>query len=492
MGAILSIDQGTTGTTAFLIDSENLEVLGKVNKEFPQIFPKPGWVEHNLNDIWDTVSFTVTKVLKDCNLRAKDIDCIGITNQRETICAFDKQGSPLRNAIVWQDRRTYEFCEELKDNKEAIIKKKTGLPLDPYFSGSKIHWLIENDKGVKKAIENQDCLFGTIDTFLIYKLSGGESHSTEASNASRTLLFNIEDGQWDQDLLALFKVPLETLPECKNSFDNFGVTQGLGFLPDGIPITGVLGDQQAALFGQAGFKKGMSKCTYGTGAFYLINTEEQCVRSNNGLLSTIAYRENGRDFYAIEGSSYIAGAAVQWLRDKLGIIENSPQIESLSKRASNDTMANILFLPFFTGIGSPYWVGNATAAIVGLTRDTGNEQIARACLEGICLSINDLVESVEKDTGLKVEELRVDGGAVVNDFLMELQANYSQTKIIRPKVIETTAYGAACAAAIGKGLHTKEDIERLWSEDKVFNPQSSQYFLHKKEEWKKVIKRLYL
>lgn len=492
MGAILSIDQGTTGTTAFIIDSGSLKVLGKVNKEFPQIFPKPGWVEHNLNDIWDTVSYTVTKVMKDCNVTGKDIDCIGITNQRETICAFDKQSNPLRNAIVWQDRRTFDYCESKRSKLGDTIKEKTGLPLDPYFSGTKLNWLIENDDIVKNAISESNCLFGTIDTFLIHKLTGSQSHATEASNASRTLLFNIETGDWDQELLDTFKVPSSTLPKCLNSFDEFGTTLGLDFLPDGIPITGVLGDQQAALFGQAGFKKGMSKCTYGTGAFYLINTEDECVRSKNGLLSTIAYRENGKDYYAIEGSSYIAGAAVQWLRDQLGIIKNSGEVEALSKKASEESMENILFLPFFTGLGSPYWIGNATAAITGLTRDTGNPEIARACLEGICLSINDLVDSIQSDTGLKVEELRVDGGAVVNDFLMELQSNFSQTKIIRPKVIETTAFGAACAAAIGKGLHTKENIEKLWAEDKTFQPKLTPYFEKKTSQWKNTIKRLYL
>lgn len=492
MGAILSIDQGTTGTTAVAVDSKTLEVLGKVNHEFPQIYPKPGWVEHNLNDIWNTVVKTVTEVLVKAKLDPKDIECIGITNQRETICPFHKDGRPIRNAIVWQDRRTYKLCEDLRPKHGELIKSKTGLPLDPYFSGTKIHWLLQEDDQVKEAYKSDDCLFGTIDTYLIYKLTGQKSHKTEASNASRTLLFNIESGKWDQELLNLFDIDPKTLPEVTDSFNSFGETSGLGFLPDGIPITGVLGDQQSALFGQAGISKGMSKCTYGTGAFYLINTGEDLVRSNNGLLSTIAYRKDGKDYYAIEGSSYIAGAAVQWLRDQLEFFPESPQIEKMANEATDDQMENILFLPFFTGIGSPYWVGNATAAIVGLTRDTGKPEISRACLEGITLSINDLIQSVEQDTGEKVKELRVDGGAVINDFLMQTQANFSQTTIVRPKVIETTAFGAACAAAIGNNRLTLEELAEKWKEDKKFPPQSGEYFESKKTKWKETIKRLYL
>ncbi len=492
MGAILSIDQGTTGTTAVLIDSKSLKLIAKVNHEFPQIFPQPGWVEHNLNDIWNTVIKTVTEVLVKGSIKANEIECIGITNQRETICPFHRDGRPVRNAIVWQDRRTFKTCQELKSQHEETIKRKTGLPLDPYFSGTKIHWMIQNDPQVQDAIKDDDCLFGTIDTFLIYKLTGCTSHKTEASNASRTLLYNIEKDEWDQELLDLFQIDKKHLPEVTDSFTHFGETLGLGFLPDGIPITGVLGDQQSALFGQAGIDKGMSKCTYGTGAFYLINTGTELVRSQNGLLTTIAYRKNGKCFYAVEGSSYIAGAAVQWLRDQLEFFPESSQIEKMAMEASDERMENILFLPFFTGIGSPYWVGDATAAIVGLTRDTGKSEISRACLEGITLSINDLIESVEQDTQQKVKELRVDGGAVVNDLLMQTQANFSQTQIIRPEVIETTAYGAACAAAIGKGTLTNEELSKKWREDKSFHPKESPYHEGKKKKWKETIKKLYL
>jgi glycerol kinase len=471
MGAILSIDQGTTGTTAVLIDSKSLNLLAKVNHEFPQIYPQPGWVEHNLNDIWNTVVKTVSEVIVKASLKTSDIECIGITNQRETICPFYKDGRPIRNAIVWQDRRTYNLCQELKTKHEDSIKKKTGLPLDPYFSGTKIHWMIKSDPQVQEAISNDDCLFGTIDCYLIYKLTGCSSHKTEASNASRTLLYNIEDDKWDSELLDLFDIDKKHLPEVTDSFSKFGVTKGLGFLPDGIPITGVLGDQQSALFGQAGIERGMSKCTYGTGAFYLINTGTDVVRSKNGLLTTIAYRENGKCYYALEGSCYIAGAAVQWLRDQLEFFPESPQIEKMAMNASDEQMQNILFLPFFTGIGSPYWVGNATAAIVGLTRDTGKPELSRACLEGITLSINDLIESIEQDTQQKVTELRVDGGAVVNDLLMQAQANFSETKIIRPLLLKPQLMGQLVLQRLAMVHLQKKSSLRSGKKKNALNPR---------------------
>ncbi len=492
MTAILAIDQGTTGTTAALIDSKTLDLLGKVNKEFPQIFPKPGWVEHNLENIWATVATTITEVLTKCDLSVHDIAAIGITNQRETTCSFNKEGKPLNNAIVWQDRRTQGFCNENKPKYEKLLKEKTGLPLDPYFSGTKMKWLIENIDSIRSGLSKNDSLFGTIDTFLIYKLSGCESFVTEASNASRTLLYNLDKGEWDDELLKIFNIPKESLPSIKSSFGNFGQTKGLSFLPDGIPITGCLGDQQAALFGQAGIQKGMSKCTYGTGAFYLLNTGDELIHSKNGLLTTVAYRENGKDYFALEGSCYIAGAAVQYLRDNLTFIGKASEVEDLAKQATDETMENILFLPFFTGLGSPYWVSEAKGAILGITRDTGKNQIARSCLEGIALSINDLKESFEKDSGIITKELRVDGGAVVNDYLMELQASMNNTIIIRPEVIETTAFGAACAAGIGAKLFSKEEMAQKWKENKQFSPKQSEYFSRKKTQWKEAIKKLYL
>ena len=492
MGNILAIDQGTTGTTAALVDIESLKLTAKANEEFPQIFPSPGLVEHDLEDIWKTVGNTISAVIDKANIKAEDIKSIGITNQRETICAFRRSGEPLANAIVWQDRRTHQFCADASSTQKESIREKTGLPMDPYFSGTKVHWLINNNKDVQKALKEDDCLFGTIDTFLLYRLTGNKSFATEPSNASRTLLFNIKTSVWDKGLCDLFHVPQSSLPTVQSSFGNFGTTLGLEFLPDGIQISGILGDQQAALFGQAGFDKGMSKCTYGTGAFYLANTGEELKTSNNGLLTTIAYQEAGKNYYALEGSSYITGAAVQWLRDNLKIIEDSSQVEELARKATEDSTQNILLLPFFTGLGSPYWVSDAQAAIVGITRDTGNPQIARACLEGIALSINDLILSVEKDFGEKISELRVDGGAVVNDLLMEFQASFSNLKIIRPAVIETTAFGAACAAAIGANLMSKDDIRNSWKSDKEFTIQPSSYHAKKKDQWNKVIEKLYL
>jgi glycerol kinase len=489
---ILSIDQGTTGTTAALVDLETLQITKKTNQEFEQIFPKPGQVEHNLNDIWATVETTVKQVVSDSGARFDQIQGIGITNQRETICAFKKDGSPLCNAIVWQDRRTQDFCKSASKDQKEMIQQKTGLTLDPYFSGTKIKWLIENNTEVKKALAEDNCLFGTIDTYLLYRLSSGKAYATEPSNASRTLLFNIQESCWDEELLQLFNVTKSSLPTVKSSFGEFGKTEGLGFLPDGIKISGILGDQQAALFGQAGFQKGMSKCTYGTGAFYLINTGKELKRSSHGLLTTIAYQENGINYYALEGSSYIAGAAVQWLRDNLKIIKESSEIEALALEASSSSMENILFLPFFTGIGSPHWISDAQAAIVGITRDTGNAQIAKACLEGICLSINDLIQSVEKDFGEELKELRVDGGAVVNDLLMRTQSSFSNLTIIRPEVIETTAFGAACAAAIGAGLMTKEDISQNWRSEKVFKEERSSYHIEKKKKWDRYISKSFL
>ena len=492
MKAILAIDQGTTGTTAILINSETMEFIGKVNKEYPQIYPKPGWVEHNLNDIWESVRTSILELLANNKFSPSDIITIGITNQRETICPFTKNGEPISNAIVWQDRRTEEFCHSIDAETRKAITLETGLPVDPYFSGTKIKWLIENDHKVKEEIKNQNCYFGTIDTFLIYKLTGNKSFFTEPSNASRTLLYNLKEGDWSSSLLDKFNVPSEALPKIKDSFGLFGHTYNLDFLPNNISITGVLGDQQAALFGQAGISKGDSKCTYGTGAFYLMNTGDQLQYSDNGLLTTIAYRQNGKDYFALEGSCYIAGAAVQWLRDNLSFFESSPEVEDLARKATDESMKNIMFLPYFSGLGTPYWKSDAQAAIVGLTRDSGKEQISRACLEGICLSINELIEVFEKDSGIKASELKVDGGAVSNELLNQMQANFSNITIIKPVVIETTAFGAAAAAAIGKDLFNKEELPNLWKQEKAYTARPTDYNASKIKQWKSLINSLYL
>lgn len=493
-GFILAIDQGTTGTTAALIDAQTLEFMGKTNKEFPQIFPKPSWVEHNLNDIWACTEAVIKSVLEKFNVHSSDIKCIGITNQRETVGAWNKNGKPLANAIVWQDRRTSDFCQKLKDKGHTeTIKTKTGLTVDPYFSGSKINWLLRNSPDVQTAVKDNDLCFGNIDTFLLYKLSSGNSFATEPSNASRTMLFNIVDGSWDKDLLDLFEISQDFLPEVKDSFGNFGQTQGLSFLPDGIPITGILGDQQSALFGQAGTKKGEMKCTYGTGAFYLLNIGDHVSYSENGLLTTVAYQKDGKRVYAFEGSCYIAGAAVQWLRDQLKLFDASPEIEALAVDANDEETENIVFLPFFSGIGSPHWKPEAKACILGLTRDSSIKHISKACLEGVALSVNDLIQAAIKDSGASIHSLKVDGGMVANNAFLKMQAGFSNLEVIRPKVIETTAYGAALAAAIGAGLKNFEDLDHLWKKDVSFNPlTNTSYIERKKVLWSDSISKLFL
>lgn len=497
MKYILSIDQGTTGTTACLIDAKNFSFIGKVNREYPQIYPSPSWVEHNLNDIWASVEYTVSEVLKRHQVSRGDIACIGITNQRETTCAFDKSGTPLSHAIVWQDRRTSDFCHELRARAGLTekIKSLTGLQIDPYFSGSKMNWLLKNNPQVAKASADNQLCFGTIDTFLLYKLTSGSTFKTDASNASRTMLMNLKTAQWDEELLSLFHIPKNALPSIEDSFGLFGKTRGLTFLPDGIPITGILGDQQSALFGQAGFSEGEMKCTYGTGAFVLLNTGDKCVYSKSGLLTTVEYKHRGKIIYALEGSSYIAGAAVQWLRDNLKIISKSSEVETLAKQiGSLDEMKHILFFPFFSGIGSPHWNAEAKAAIVGLTRDSNQSHMAYATLEGIALSINDLLSAMRADTGLAINSLKVDGGAVENSLLMKLQASISNTKIIRPKIIETTAYGAALAAAVGAEMVNLSDLNHIWQMDQSFEGEAelNRYTHSKKELWNQTLKKLFL
>lgn len=495
MNYILSIDQGTTGTRSCLIDATTFTMIGQVSREYPQIYPKPSWVEHNLNDIWSTVEVTIRELLKNHNVQAQTIKAIGITNQRETTCAFDKKGTPLANAIVWQDRRTADFCQELRDkNLSEKIKEKTGLPIDPYFSATKMSWLLKNDSAVMEAAKSNNLLFGTVDTFLLYKLTGNVSHKTDASNASRTMLMNLKTCDWDKDLLDIFSVSRESLPSIEDSFGEFGVTKGLSVLPDGIPVTGILGDQQSALFGQAGFHKGEMKCTYGTGAFVLLNTGEELIYSKSGLLTTVEYRHKGKTVYALEGSSYIAGAAVQWLRDNLKIISKSTEVEPLAREVKNlEELKHIQFFPFFAGIGSPYWNAEAKGALTGLTRDSSRSHIAFACLEGIAMSINDLLSAMKKDTGLEIKTLKVDGGAAANSLLMELQATISETTIIRPKVIETTAFGAAMAAAIGAGLTDFEKLSTTWKKDREFPIEQDllPYIMDKKILWNKTIQAFF-
>ena len=491
---ILAIDQGTTGSTSLLVNESNFEIIAKANNEFRQILPEPGIVEHNLNDIWESVKKSTLQVLNETGIDPKLITSIGITNQRETITAFSKSGEQIENAIVWQDRRTSNYCTKLRESGyEEKVSQLTGLTLDPYFSGTKINWLINNSEKIKSAIRENNCYFGNIDTYLLFKLTDGKSYFTEATNASRTMLMDLRTTNWSNDLCELLEVPINCLPEIRPSFGNFGKTQGLDFLPDGIPITGVLGDQQSALFGQGGISKGDLKCTYGTGAFALINTGEQIKFSNNGLLTTVAYSTDTSTTYAIEGSSYIAGAAVQWLRDNLGIINSAPEVEQLALKINNlDEMKNLCFYPYFTGIGSPYWKSEATASIQGITRDTNKNHLSLACLESIALTIDDLIRAMEKDSSNQIKTLRVDGGAVANNTLNQLQASFSDVTVERPEVIETTALGAALASAIGNNKIDIQDVKRFSRVEKRFEPTNEKYFKDKLTTWKNNQQRTYL
>lgn len=492
MNYLLAIDQGTTGTTSLLIEASTLKIVDKEKCDYRQIYPKPGWVEHDLNDIWESVTLSVTEVLKRTGIDSAKITAIGITNQRETTCAYTKDGKPLHNAIVWQDRRTADFCDKHSQKYNEVCRKKTGLPLDPYFSGTKMRWFLDNVNAVKEAADKKNLCLSTVDTFLVHRLTDKSSYVTEASNASRTMLMNLETFDWDDELLKFFGVSREFLPDIKESFTHFGETRSVGFLPDGIPILSILGDQQAALFGQACVNVGDIKSTYGTGAFLVLNTGEQLIHSSTGLLSTVAYSFKGKKIYALEGSAYIAGAAVQWLRDNLKCIKASPEVSQLASGVTDlSQMENVLFLPFFTGIGTPYWNSHAKAAIVGLTRDTHNGHIARACLEGIALSLNDSVSSFKKDFP-HLNDIRVDGGAAANDILMQMQANFSQKKILRPKIIDTTAFGVAVGCLVGKGEVSIEEMGKYWKLEKEFSPEKNAYYSSKKALWDETIQRLYL
>lgn len=477
---ILAIDQGTTGTTAMLVN-RNLKVLAAKNVEYRQIYPKPGWVEHNLTDIWNSTLKAIKGVLADASRGgkkssgasaiAKQIAAIGITNQRETSCFWSrKSGKALSNAIVWQDRRTSDMCAQLKRiGLESDIQRRSGLLLDPYFSATKISWSLENNAAISNAAKNGDCAFGTIDTFLVYKLTNGESHVTEPSNASRTMLFNIEKLQWDEELLRIFKVPHSMLPRVMNSNSHFGDTKKVPGLPDGIPIHGILGDQQSALLGQACLEEGMAKCTYGTGSFILLNTGSNIKRSQHRLLSTVAWKMGSEVAYALEGGAFTAGASVQWIRDGLKFIKKSSEIEKLAKSVKSSE--GVIFVPAFAGIGAPHWMADARASFFGITRGTNQAHIARAVLEGIALMNLDILKAMENDMGSKLISLNVDGGACSNNLLMQFQADILDCELVRPKIIETTALGAVFAAGLGVGLwSTLDDIKKTWKKERSFKP----------------------
>jgi glycerol kinase len=467
MKYILSLDQGTTSSRAILFDHAG-SIVAVAQKEFPQIFPKPGWVEHDPRDIWSSQAGVAAEVLTKATVGAADIAAIGITNQRETTLVWDRfTGKPIHNAIVWQDRRTAGACDRLRARKlDRVIRRKTGLVIDAYFSATKVQWILQKVRGARERAKAGDLAFGTVDSWLIWNLTGGKVHVTDASNASRTMLYDISKGDWDDELLKLFGVPRSMLPEVRSSSEVYGMTTLLG-AP--IPIAGIAGDQQAALFGQACTKPGMAKNTYGTGCFMLMNTGTKRIASKNNLLTTVAWRIGDRTEYALEGSIFIAGAVVQWLRDGLEFFRSAAEIEALAAGVS-DT-GGVYLVPAFAGLGAPHWDQYARGTIVGLTRGSTKAHIARAALEGIVLQVMDVLKAMEADAGIKLKELRVDGGASANNLLMQLQADLLNVPVVRPKVAETTALGAAYLAGLAVGFWKNQaDIARQWQVDKRFKP----------------------
>ena len=466
---IMAIDQGTTSSRVCIINQAG-GLVAEARESFKQIFPKPGWVEHDPEDIWYSTQRSMRVALEKAKIKGSEIAAIGITNQRETVMMWDKKsGKAVYNAIVWQCRRTHDLCQKLKEaKKEKMITAKTGLVLDPYFSGTKIQWILKNVSGAKEKARRGDLIAGTVDTFLLWRLTSGQSHKTDVSNASRTMLMNIHTGWWDEELIKLFGIPESVLPEICPSNAEFGRTQGLGFMPDGIPVCGIVGDQQAALFGQACYDVGESKCTFGTGSFLLLNTGKKAIKSKNKLLTTVAWKLIDQDMvYALEGGAFVCGAAVQWLRDELGLIANSADIESLAKKV--DDTAGVEFVPALTGLGAPHWNPEARGVICGLTRGANKAHIARATLEAMALQNVDILATMEKDLGKKIKTIRVDGGAAANDLLMQLQADYTGVNVIRPKNLETTALGAAFMAGLGCGFwRDMKEIKRILKTDKEF------------------------
>ncbi len=468
MRYLLAIDQGTT-TSRAIVFTANCSLVASHQVEFKQYFPADGWVEHDGEEIWQTILTCCKKALEKAKLNASDITAIGISNQRETCLVWNKKtGELLHPAIVWQDRRTAFHCQQLiKQGMQKSITDKTGLLLDPYFSATKIAWLLNNVPEIKKFSQKNELAFGTIDTFLLWRLTGGKSFFTDATNASRTMLYNIHHQCWDKSLLTLFNIPENILPEVKNNSDYFGETESKLFGVS-IPITGMAGDQQAAAIGQACFSKGMVKSTYGTGCFVLLNTGDKALSSNHSLLTTIAYQINQKVTYGLEGSIFVAGAAVQWLRDALHLIYNADETGDLARSTKDDH--GVYLVPAFTGLGAPYWDPLARGAIFGLTRDTGVKQIVRACLEAVCYQTRDLIEAMKQDGIESIQELRVDGGMVVNNWLMQFLADMLNTRVNRAKINETSALGAAFLAGLHSGIYSSlNEITSLWQSDEIFD-----------------------
>ncbi|MBA2176031.1 glycerol kinase GlpK [Halobacillus locisalis] len=468
---ILSIDQGTTSSRAILFNKEG-KIVETGQKEFEQFFPKPGWVEHDANEIWTSVLACIADVLRKADVEPSQIEGIGITNQRETTVVWDKNtGKPIYHALVWQSRQTEDICKELREKgHNDLFRNKTGLLLDPYFSGTKVKWLLDNVDGAREKAENGDLMFGTIDTWLVYKLSGGAAHITDYSNASRTLMYNIYDLKWDDELLEILDVPKSMLPEVKPSSEVYAKTVDYHFFGHEVPIAGIAGDQQAALFGQACFEKGMAKNTYGTGCFMLMNTGEEGVKSDNGLLTTLAWGLDGKVEYALEGSIFVAGSAIQWLRDGLDMIDSAPETEGLA--TSVDSTDGVYLVPAFVGLGTPYWDSDARGAVFGLTRGTQKEHFVRATLESLAYQTKDVLDAMIADSGIDLKALRVDGGAVKNNFLMQFQSDILDVPVERPVVQETTALGSAFLAGLAVGYwSSKEEIKQQAEDERIFESE---------------------
>lgn len=487
---ILALDQGTTSSRAILFDKQG-NIISSAQEEFTQYFPKPGWVEHDPIEIWETQSAMAKDSLKAGDLDVSNVAAIGITNQRETVVVWDRStGKPIYNAIVWQDKRTAEYCDELKGKGHSdMIREKTGLVIDAYFSGTKVKWILDNVEGAREKAEAGELAMGTIDTWLIWNFTEGGLHVTDVTNASRTLIFNINSMDWDDELLELLTIPKSMLPEVKQSSEIYGHTNSR-ILGKEVPIAGIAGDQQAALFGQMCTKPGMVKNTYGTGCFMLMHIGDQPTLSKNNLLTTVAWKINGKTQYAFEGSIFIAGAVVQWLRDSLKIIKTSSDVEALAN--SVESSDGVYFIPAFSGLGAPYWDQNVKGSLLGLTRGSTNAHIARAALEAIAYQTMDVLNAMESDAGVTIKELRVDGGATVNDTLMQFQSDVLNTETVRPKVVETTAMGAAFLAGLAVGYWSDlDEIQQIWQTDRRFSPATDRAKIEEGiKGWHRAIKAL--
>jgi len=485
---IIAIDQGTTSSRAVLFNEE-AKMVGIEQREFKQYFPKPGWVEHDAEEIWTSQKSVLVDVIKKNNIKASDIAAVGITNQRETAIIWDKDtGEPIHKAIVWQDKRTSELCDQLKEEgHEDYVRQNTGLVLDSYFSGTKVNWMLENVDGAREKAQNGNLLFGTVDSWLVWKLTGGRNHYTDHTNASRTLLYNIRKLQWDDKMLDILNVPKAMLPEVKPSTANFGNWNYEGV---DIPIHGIAGDQQAALFGQTCIHPGMAKNTYGTGCFMLMNTGEEVYKSENGLLSTIAYSTDNEVKYALEGSIFIAGAVIQWLRDGLEIIKSASETEVMANEVSESD--DVIMVPAFSGLGAPYWDQYSRGAIFGLTRDTNKSHLAKAALDSMAFQTKDILDAMQKDSGITLEELKVDGGAVANNYLMQFQSDILGVPVVRPQFTESTALGAALLAGFGVKLFNEKKLTELQEVDKKFDPKWPKDKRDKAyKNWQNAVKRTF-